>query len=29
MVKQFIYDGDKNKQREMRNYKLLDENGVS
>ncbi len=29
MVKQFIYDGNKNKKREMRNYKLLEENGVS
>ena len=29
MVKQFIKDGNKNKNREMRNYKLLVENGVS
>ena len=29
MVKQFITYGDKNKKREMSNYKLLEENGVS
>ncbi len=29
MVKQFIKYGDKNKRREMSNYKLLEENGVS
>ena len=29
MVKQFIQDGNKNKKREMKNYKLLIENGVS
>ena len=29
MVKQFIQNGYKNKKREMRNYKLLEENGVS
>ncbi len=29
MVKQFIQDGESNKQREMNNYKLLKEKGIS
>jgi hypothetical protein len=29
MVKHFLQNSDENKQREMKNYKLLEENGVS
>jgi hypothetical protein len=29
MIKQFIQDGESNKQREMNNYKLLKEKGIS
>jgi hypothetical protein len=29
MVKQFLQDSDEYKQREMKNYRLLEENGVS